>query len=334
MSGRADSPQQAPVYPWLEAPWRSLLGARLGARLSHALLISGAGGLGKRALAQRLGQALLCARPGPGGEACHSCPACHLFQAGTHPDFVLVEPAEPGKAILVDQVRTLCAELALKSHGGRYKVAVLQPAERMNLAAANSLLKTLEEPTDNTVLILVAEQPSQLPATVRSRCQTIAVRPPEPALAQKWLTKRLPSGSDSALLLRLARGGPLRALEMAERDLVAQRQRRLEEFQAVHSGRSDPLALAADWARDAELEPLYWVQDWIQDMIRICTNGQRLAASGSQEAKVLERMAESIDCQQLFVRLDQVSEALRLSATGVNRQLMLEDLLLAWAPAP
>ncbi|MCL4315598.1 MAG: DNA polymerase III subunit, partial [Gammaproteobacteria bacterium] len=159
------------LLPWHSAQWDALTARLRAAELPHALLLSGPEGLGKEQFARVFSQALLCAAPRKDGQACQNCPACVMFAAGTHPDFQCIAPAEEGKAIGIDRVRELIAWIALKSHASGHKIALVTPAGRMTIEAANALLKTLEEPPAHSLLMLITDRPALLPATVRSRCQ-------------------------------------------------------------------------------------------------------------------------------------------------------------------
>ena len=214
------------MYTWLEDSWQQLNQARLQGRLPHALLIKGQDGVGKQALALQTAAALLCEQPDTDGNACGRCSACGWLQAGTHPDLFQLEPEEAGKAIKVDQIRELGGKLAMTSHGGHHKVAIIRPAEAMNVNAANSLLKTLEEPAADTLILLLSAAPGRLPATVRSRCQQLAVATPATPLAQQWLQDEGLSADDALCYLELANGAPLRARDMAGADSAALRDQR------------------------------------------------------------------------------------------------------------
>ena len=152
----------AHLLPWQHTRWQEMLARRANGRLPHALLLCGLRGVGKQHFAARFAQALLCEQPASDGQACQACRSCLLFRAGTHPDYWPVTPAEEGKSILIDQIRELNASLVFTSHAGGYKIAALWPADRMNSAAANALLKTLEEPSANTLLMLITSRPAFL----------------------------------------------------------------------------------------------------------------------------------------------------------------------------
>ena len=320
------------IHPWLEQHWAQLQARRTEGRLPHGLLFSGPGGIGKRHFAAALAAALLCRRPAADGQACGGCEACRLIQAGTHPDLLQVSPLPDKQHIVVDQIRDLCASLALKSHAGGYQIATIVPAEQMNTAAANGLLKTLEEPSDNTLLILIAEQPGRLPATVRSRCQQLRFPVPPADCGTQWLAQQ--SGAEHAqLLLRLADGAPLRALELARQNLLTERRRWLGEWMEIQRGETAPTTVAHSWVGDPELRPLYWLGSFIADLIRLRSDSKESIKNIDME-DIFNGISKNFSGRDLHLRLDRIQRAQILAAqTGVNRQLLLEELLIPWYPA-
>lgn len=323
------------LYPWLQGQWQRLQQARDQGRMPHALLLSGPRGVGKGDFARLLARSLLCRQLRESGLPCGECNPCRLFASGGQPDFLEVRPEEEGKVVKVDQIRTLCAELGLKSHGGGFKVALIEPAEGMNVNAANSLLKTLEEPTDNTLLMLISEQPARLMPTIRSRCQQIGFPAPPRQEALEWLAGTEGLARERAeLLLELAGGAPLQARALAADQIVEQRAARLGQLQAVQAGRDDPLNVAAEWSKEADAVTLAWLQDWIGDMIRLSLGGDSAPVRNADLRDRLHGMAGRTSPAWLYQRLDQVTAALRMSASGVNRQLLMEDLIVAWAQGP
>ncbi|MDE2088858.1 MAG: DNA polymerase III subunit delta', partial [Gammaproteobacteria bacterium] len=267
-------PADTTLLPWHVPLWERLMARMRDGRMPHALLLAGPLGLGKHRFAQGLAQALLCERQQDNRQACGACRACRLFLSGAHPDFLRLAPEEEGKAILVEPTREMCAALMLKSQYGGYKTALIAPAERMNAAAANSLLKTLEEPAGQTVLMLVSARPSALPATIRSRCQALVFKPPPRELALAWLARQIAPERDPALLLELSHGAPLAAVKMAQGERLARRAARLDDLEALARGAADPIAVAGQWAKDDVLDGLHWLQTWVVDMIRLKSTRQ------------------------------------------------------------
>ncbi|MDR0233231.1 MAG: DNA polymerase III subunit delta', partial [Zoogloeaceae bacterium] len=223
-------------------------------RLPHALLISGAKGLGKLDLALDFAASLLCEETGHDGAACGACPACQWLEKGNHPDFRLLQPEalqreeeeggkeekkqgrgkesgeeksnRKGQEIGVDDVRALDAFLSVGTHRQKMRVILVHPAEAMNRHAANALLKALEEPPSDTLFMLVSNEPMRLLPTLRSRCQQLALPVPSASLAERFLCERsaVPSKggtaqkpfSDAATWLALAGGAPMLALRLSE----------------------------------------------------------------------------------------------------------------------
>ncbi len=317
------------MLAWLNKPWQQLDRARVQGRLPHALLIKGQDGVGKRVLAEQLAAALLCEQVGAGGQPCGHCQSCGWLQAGTHPDLLWIAPEEAGKAIKIDQIRALNARLGMTSHSGRYKVVIIQPADAMNVNAANSLLKTLEEPAANTLLLLLTAAPGRLPATIRSRCQQLEVALPDADSAQRWLIAEGVDADSSVRYLKLANGAPLQAREMADTDDGAVRDQRLEQLQAIFAGQLDPVQTAKDWVGQSERQTLEWWRVWLQELVRWQLAGQQPPEVDAVQK--LQEITETVDCRQLFDLSDRVTNALNATGSGLNRQMVLEDLLISWA---
>lgn len=319
------------VYPWQREYWAQLQTRAREARLAHGMLFSGPAGTGKAAFATHFAHSLLCTQRSSEGHACGRCAACLLLQAGTHPDFLQVSPPEDKTQILIDQVRELCRSLSMKSHAGGYKVAILSPAEKMNTAAANSLLKTLEEPTDNTVLILITELPTRLPATIRSRCQQL--RFPVPMLTQSraWLEAQAMSEDDAELLLRLADGAPLRAVALGQSGILKERRAWLEQLIAMRRGQLDPVRTAAEWAEDAEMRPLYWFGSVLVDLARL-SQGISPSIKNIDLLDKLQILLAILTPPELHSILTRAWQDSRLAQqTTINRPLLMEGLLIEWA---
>lgn len=197
-------------YPWLSGHWSFFIQRLKTDKLAHALMIEGPSGVGKKILARAMIDRLLCSEDHP--RACGQCRSCQLLAGGAHPDYFDLQPEEDSKVIKVDQVRAVIGKLDLTTSISERKVAYIHPAEVMNAAAANALLKSLEEPTGNTVLILVSDNPGRLPVTIRSRCQAISISQPDPKTVQKWLEQISGSSLEKVeAALQAAGGSPLRA---------------------------------------------------------------------------------------------------------------------------
>lgn len=329
----ADAPVEAcdELLPWHASLWARLQGALRAQRLPHALLLCGPPGLGKDRFAELLAGAVLCESPTADGLPCGDCRGCRMRRAGTHPDRRRCEPPEPDSPITVDQVRDISRFLSLTPHYGRHQVVLVTPAERMNQNAANSLLKTLEEPPPGGLLVLTAVRAGALPATVRSRCHRLNFAVPAPGIALDWLANRLPPDTDPELVLALANGAPLAALEIAREGHVERRRDMLEGLQHIARGRADPVAVAGEWLKFGAKESLYWMYGWLMDMARLQHTGHPPHLRNPDSREPLARMAAAVPARDLLEHLGSVSDALRLADGPANTQLLLEDVLLGWA---
>lgn len=318
-------------YPWQIPLWQPLADRRAQHRMPHALLLEGPAGLGKRHFAQCLARALLCVAPAANGTACGGCRSCQLAEAGSHPDFLVVEPEAPGKQIVVDQIRQIGEFQALTRKHGSYKAIVIAPAENMNASAANSLLKSLEEPTRETVLLLMSQRSAQLPATVRSRCQRVSFAIPARDQAQAWLTQQIADPSQVELLLTLAQGAPLEAVVLAEGDTLARRAELFDHWMRLAKGQVSPLTVAGEYLKRDLRQVLSWCLGWTADLVRLHAAGTAAELQNPDLRAPLQDLVNQLDLPQLLEFYERVRNALRLVPTSVNNQLLIEDVLLTWA---
>jgi DNA polymerase-3 subunit delta' len=317
-------------YPWQDRQWRQLLSALEQDRLPHALLLAGADGLGVGHFARALAARLLCTG-GTGEEACGACKSCLLFAAGNHPDLVIIGPEEAGKAIKVEAVRELVEFIHLSSQYGRHKVAIIEPAEAMNRSTANSLLKTLEEPTPASVLILCSRQPAQLPVTIRSRCQRLNFTGGDDEDTRAWLAGQLTDGGRARELLSLAGGRPLAALQLEQEASLEKQAALLDGLIAVADGTRDPVSTAREWAGLGAAQVLQWLLEFIRIMIRAGLTRRPAPADNPLQPR-LEQMSRGRNTLQLLEWYAIVFRSYR-AATGpfnLNPQGLLEEIIVHW----
>ena len=303
-------------------------------RLAHALLFQGPKGTGKKQCAHELAKALLCSQPDDAGVACGHCDACHLVSAGTHPDLRLLKPTPPPTStssnpvltIKIDALRDMYKALAETSQFGGYRVAVIEDADRMPTQAANSLLKTLEEPGSNTLLVLVSSHPHHLPVTIRSRCQSIRFQVPETLVALDWLGE---NGIDHAqTALKLAHGAPLLARDYAEKH-AEQRELLVKALNASSRGEAS-IQYAQKLAQMPREYLLSWLFDWVSDLGRLLTLGSEADLVNEDQRKVLEARAIKADTGRVFGLQDQIFELMKAEGIALNLQLLWENLLISW----
>lgn len=321
------------LLPWQQEAWMRLLARLREDRLPHALLITGPVGMGKRRFGEAWLWAVLCETPAADGFACGACRACLLLAAGSHPDSRRLTPPEEGKVIGVDLIRDLIHWVALTPQYGRRKVVVIEPADKMNINAANSLLKTLEEPPPQSLLILISAQPTCLPVTVISRCQRVHFSPPPAEEASAWLRQQAAGIRDPRLVLKLADGAPLRALDLAAAGALDNRQALMDVFEGLVLGKLEAVAAADAALKIGVLETLQCLYSCIADMIALISSDFQGQVVNEDMKDRLRRMAGRATARILFEQLDQTAQALRLAERQLNPQLLLEDRLIAWQDA-
>ena len=318
-------------YPWLADTWRRLQQARAADTLPHALLLHGRPGFGKRELAQALVASLLCDKPDVEGTGCGQCRGCSLLTAGSHPDYRAVQPEEPGKSIVIDQIRELGEFFTLRPHYGARKLAVIAPADAMNRAAANSLLKLLEEPPAGGMLLLVADRQERLPATIRSRCQGYVLDRFDPTSVL-----RDPHGLAapvSAESLARAGGSPLAAGRFEVPELRTLVDSLPAMMAAVASGAASPLEAAG---RLGKLDLVFLLDQMLRishELLLLKVGATLpLAEAGRAVGRDLQRMADGIDSPRLAQFVQQALELkqLRLGATSAREGDLIESLWFEW----
>ena len=311
--------------PWLSAARQGLARTLAAGRLPHALMLQGLPGLAKAALAEWLARLALCDQSGPA--PCGVCASCRLHGADTHPDLVRVGLVEDRKQIAVDDIRELTARLSLKSLRGGRKVGIVDPADAMNANGANALLKTLEEPPPDTLLILTVARPDRLPATVTSRCQRLPIGVPETAVALAWLAAHAGTageGVDWRGPLVLAAGAPVGALRIVQRG-GANLEREMAEIPAQLSlGEADIVALAERFQQNLPAERLRWIENWVTDRIR---KGLTAVAGHSPSTAGLPAAVRTRHIHALFGALDELRAAQAALGGSANVALLWERLL-------
>jgi len=314
MSKPATKPVQQSVamhYPWQQDRWQQLALQIEQQRLPHALLLTGSKYIGKYQFALSLAQRLLCHAP-VRGYSCGQCKSCHLVMSGGHPDNFKIEPEEEGKAIKIDLIRQLGEFVAKTSQQGGWKVIIISPAESMNINASNALLKSLEEPGPNTLLILVCNEPSRLSATIRSRCRMVKFPVPSISKVRPWLAQVAGQNEDIEQLLRYSNGCPLLALQLLETDLLERRRKFVGLIDDLSEHRISALIVAE--ACQENDSPM--MVDWLY----------------SHLALMIKSGKKGVSKRLVFRYMDTLMQAKRQmqSTANTNIQLLWEELLLNW----
>jgi DNA polymerase-3 subunit delta' len=325
------------AFPWHQVELSALL-AEAG-RLPHALLIRGPQGIGKLAFAEALSQALLCEQPTPAGTACGRCTACNWVEQGSHPDLCRIEPEalakpldtgegtekkdKPSTQISVDQVRSIADFINLTSHQGGMKVVLIHPAEALNLAASNALLKGLEEPPPSTCFVLVTHRWHQLLPTVISRCRQVPLAPPAPETARAWLREQ--GIADPELALAHAGGAPLLAAGFDEQYWSL----RNGFLKALGSKDINALALAEQIDDAAPALVVGWLQKWAHDIASRNAGGP--VGYNPDFAGAVEAVAARVEPVQATRFLRRMVRLQRVATHPLNARLFFEEILLSYA---
>ncbi len=305
------------------APWQQRIYAQAAAsldagRLGHALLFAGPAQLGKRDVALRLAQRLLCEARLPDGDPCGQCRGCHLLAAGTHPDYQFVSfiPNKEGTRlrteIVIEQIRGISERLALTPQYGGAQVVIVDPAEAINHAASNALLKTLEEPVPGRYLWLVSAHPARLSATIRSRCQKLEFRLPSPGEALDWLRSRGHAEAVAREALDAARDHPGLADEWLQGNGMALRREVAADLAGLARGEIAAAETAARWAADDDLE-------------------LRLRHAADLALAEAQRLTDPVQARSLAAWFDRANLVRDLLRSTVRADLAVIELLLAWS---
>ena len=337
--------------PWLQRTWQQASEARASGRLPHGLLLTGPERLGKRELAERLVQALLCPQAGPAG-ACGHCRACAMFEsryqrdplemrpdetpahpAGHpgHPDaryvgYVWNEKASPKRMfqeLVIEQIRELSSWLVLSPQLAGPKVALIEPAHALTHAAANALLKTLEEPVPGRYLVLVTDQPQRLPATIRSRCQRLEVKLPPREEALAWLAQAGHGGARAAAALAANHGHPGRVRHDLEQGGMELRAEIARDLLALASGKERVAPAAQRWCDERLGQRLQFATETIRDWSAALAVGADLPGG----------LPANLDRRRLAEWYDEAGRCQSLLRTTLRQDLMLAELLRRWRDA-
>ncbi|MEX1081307.1 MAG: DNA polymerase III subunit delta' [Halofilum sp. (in: g-proteobacteria)] len=310
------------VFPWQIEQWERLLAARAANRFPHALLLAGPAGVGKRAFAQRLARTLLCQSESD-CVPCGECAGCRQHAAETHPDHFWVGPPEEGKSIPVDTVRQAIERLALSGRGT--KVALIDAADTMTTSAANSLLKTLEEPAGDAVLLLVSDRAGRLPATIRSRCQRVVFGIPAPSQALQWLCEQ---GVDPAdIWLRRAGGAPLRAQTLAQSEDAVNVGAAGEELLTTLEQARVPAAATGERDRTQMAAQMTALIAVVQDLIMLSLMPERERLHRPDQRERMMPLAARLDARRLFDYLDGLYRSVPGASDSLRSDIQYQGLL-------
>jgi len=331
-------------YNWQKTDWARL--QEFGNRPVHGLLLKGMKGIGKLDLAINYAQSLLCQHPVQRSEAanfaCGTCPSCHWFEQGSHPDYRLVQPEalntedetgeqsksvsgkKPSKQISVEQIRNLVDFFGMTSHQGGRRVIIIHPAEAMNSNAANALLKNLEEPPQGLLFILVSHKPQQLLPTIMSRCLSFALSTPDTATAIQWLSGK--GVKDPALALASSGFAPLLAVQSDEQLCGEMHEKLLSAVRLP--GLFDVFTVAEVLQKTDQVLVVQWLQQWCYDLSSMKLTGK--LRYHPDEETAIKKLVESVTSMNLARLQKFLLTAKREARHTLNPKLFFESLLLVY----
>jgi len=352
---------QTTFFPWQSSVWEKLYASNFTNKTQtghfpHAILLAGVAGIGKKELALHLAKGLLCPSPQNNPqtgqiEPCQTCRSCQLFNSGNHPDFNHITTPEGKKVIPVDNIRELIQWSVLSSQLGGKKIILIEPAEAMNPNASNSLLKTLEEPVSNTIIILLTNKKQALLPTIRSRCQTIDLALPEKQTSLQWLEHVLliqqtgAASNNAQLLLSLASGAPLFALELSQDEQLHVRNTIINHLLSIFNDSADPVVIAETLFKQTKIKKattkkkqlvfsaydvIYWMDSIVSDLARLAQNCEQDKITNIDFFDTLQQLSIRLNLKNVLQLSDLINKAYYEIQGQININLLFEKLLIDW----
>ncbi|MNH56976.1 DNA polymerase III subunit tau [compost metagenome] len=314
------------VYPWQKTTWDTL--TTRFPNIGHGLLFYGKQGCGKHAFAKHFLAWVLCLNKQPHG-ACGECSSCQWLKSDTHPNYVHITTDEENKKqnakIKIEKIRDLLPFVQQTGEG--WRVILIEPAEALNLASSNALLKTLEEPGERVVLILLADHYLKLPATIRSRLQHFALDRISYEQATSYLDEHLSELAEVQpdLLLGLSNDMPLQAIEIAKSDWFAKRQIFLNDWLKIVAQKNMPLFFSGKWQKELSFNDFIVLFEYLLGDL-ICV---KLNQPQKNTDLDFDQLSPYYDLESLFNIYSEVQQAKKLVEQNVQSQLIIDQLFIA-----
>jgi DNA polymerase III subunit delta' len=302
-------------------------------RLAHAYLFHGEDRIGKRLLAIRVAQALLCDVVSDPADGCGTCRSCVQIESRTHPDFSVIhpDPEQTTPQIKIEQIRDLEQQMIYRPLIGDRKICVIDDADRMTIGAANALLKTLEEPPDHSLFLVVSSRAFALPATIRSRCQTLRfAAPAQTQIEAALILRRNLPPADARFLAILSEGRIGEALD-SDVDAMKSRQHEYSTLLAPSALRSiSNLLNTAEtlFKTDRAGEALAWLQRWLRDILTVAVGDTIDHVLDLDRQETLASLSETVHVDALIDLLQEIDTIQGQSARNLNLQIALENVLI------
>lgn len=305
------------LFPWQQALWRHVVTRIEQQRMPHAVLLTGVAGLGKTQFATKMAESLLCLATDDQFHACGVCHSCQIMQVGNHPDHLTIRSEEAGKSIKIEQIRALKEKQSLTPSVAKWKTVVIESADSMTNSAANSLLKLLEEPQNNTILILTTNAVHRLPVTIRSRCQQMHISAPDYSITLQWLDSQGIT-SDAGQLQKissLTQDAPFAIVKALESNEWQTYQQVQQDFEQLLQQQVNPVQLANQWQQ-------YDLVKVMHQLLSVIKTRLKQHHSAYAEASETRKYWQIVDCIVNTVKL--IS-----SQNNYNKILLIEDFMVS-----
>lgn len=334
-------------FPWHNSTWQQFIKAKANNKLPHAILLSGEEGIGRFSLAKRMAKGLMCINSSStADDACHTCKSCKTFSSNANPDYTQITLSEDKQQIGVDQIRAVSEFLNYSRSFNTNRVVVIYPAERMNINAANSLLKSLEEPSPHTVIILVTAKLNQLLPTIKSRCQLFTVATPSKDETLQWLSKYQSEqhytdqdhgeGQEQGLnntklinpdlLIEISGCKPLIAITLGQ-ELVDSRNQFFNDLRDAIKNTMTITEMAKKWEKHDKEVLLNWQILLIQDTIKSAVSQDQSMAS---HASFKQDHTQHLSDEEKWLLYQNLIKQKQYIHTSVNSLMFLENMIMLW----
>lgn len=314
------------IFPWQIQRWKQLLELRSQGRMPHAIIVSGLVGTGVNDFVHTFANSLLCTNINQDGFACGECSSCRVKQSGAHPDYTLLGIPEGKKQIPIDNVRALNEQMTLSRSASDFRVAVISPAEAMNQYSANSLLKTLEEPSPDSVMLLMTNKFSGLLLTIRSRCVHYVLEAPTEQQSLEWLSQQN-TENDPKLLLAAANNKPLTALAFdGDKAILAKKAEFAYDLMSIMQANASLVAIGEKWQKHSSEQLLVWQIHWLEAAIRAV----HLKPEKLPNKLIAQLLSKRPSLDTLWQHYDLLLQMKRLTDYPLNQQSFSEHMLSLW----
>lgn len=307
------------IFPWQTDVWQTLTTRVKQHNLPHALLLTGIKGIGKTEFARAFAEWLVC-QATLDEKPCGKCRSCQLVNTPAHPDLTEIHPEGASLTIKIDQIRHLTAYIANTAHFHGYRVITLHEAHRLQPAASHALLKTLEEPPQQVLFMLLTDKKHQITPTIASRCQTLKFPTPNVDQVTAWISTQTINNSTPYpidLLMHLAQGSPLETLALMQNDSLGWREHIINDVAGVMLGQLNPLGFSEKYKSLALSQFLFWLSTMIADIIQLKVQATQRVMH-ADHMPLLKQLAKQSHTAALYAYLDSIYRIIEQVGRGAN----------------